>query len=93
MNANKQKENSLILKKSNAEKVNKKLVDDILVKFENKIISVFAITNKSKVILARQFSMMSKREMLEHSSLFSRYLEKEGSYEKNNFDVSISEYL
>lgn len=92
MNANKQKENSLFLKKSNVEKINKKFEDDILVKFDNKIISVFATTNKSKVILARQFSMMTKREILEHSSLFSRYLEKEGSYEKNNFDVSISEY-
>jgi hypothetical protein len=36
--------------------------------------------------------MMTKREMFEHSSLFSRYLEKEENFEKNNFEVSISEY-
>jgi hypothetical protein len=63
-----------------------------MVKFQHRVISFFVTTKKAKVILSRQFTTMTKREMFEHCSLFSRNLEKENNINKNNFEISISEY-
>ena len=62
------------------------------IKFESKIINFFITNNKSKLILARQFIHMTKRELFEHCSLFVRNIDKDGNTTKNNFEVDENSY-
>lgn len=51
------------------------------------ILSFFIITKQGKVILARQFLKISKRELFEFSSLFIRSLDINENLSKNNFQI------
>jgi hypothetical protein len=55
--------------------------------FEPRVYSFFIINNKSKLILARQFVRISKRQLLEHSSYFVRKIDLEENKDKNYFDL------
>ena len=61
------------------------------IRIEQNIISVMITTNKSKIILARQFTRITKRDLTHLSSMFVRNLDsnknKENNLEKNFFDV------
>jgi hypothetical protein len=72
------------LQKSNNTQSQKKLN---IVKFNHKIISLFITNKNKKLILARPFMKMSKRELLHYIGLFWRFLDQDENSKKNHFDL------
>jgi hypothetical protein len=62
-----------------------------ILKFNHKIISLFITNKNKKVILARPFIKMSKRELLHHIGLFWRFLDQDENSKKNHFDLKDEE--